>query len=313
MTAGRDDIGARIRTHRARKGLTQAALAAQVGVSAPTIRHWERGNAVRDIYLEPLARALGVSVSELAPDHPASPQAETGPREAVLQEGLLHVLEQGMRVAADANVVAREDVARRLAALATRIWGQPAAAPADIMTQAEAASTLGVSRQAVHRLVAEGRVKGYPNPERPDRAPMVSLAEVRALIRSRPASAAAEPVAADAAPQPSHPSGEAAMLNSDTQDDDTQAGVIPVSPDPTTPPEASGEVPADPPWFADQFVIEDLETSSAAFTGQQFRDRPKWEREVLVREHREAQRTGWRRLTPERRAELLEKWRRRHP
>ena len=86
-----------------------------------------------------------------------------------------------------------------------------------------------------------------------------------------------------------------------------------MSPHPTTPPDASSEVPADPPWFADEFLIEDWETTSAAFTGQQFRDRPKRERDLLVQEAREALRKAWRRQTPERRAELLEKWRRRHP
>jgi hypothetical protein len=89
--------------------------------------------------------------------------------------------------------------------------------------------------------------------------------------------------------------------------------VIPVPPDPTTPPEQPGESLADPPWFADEFLIEELETTSVAFTGQQFRDRPKRERELLVREHREALREAWRRMTPERRAERLEHWRRRHP
>lgn len=86
-----------------------------------------------------------------------------------------------------------------------------------------------------------------------------------------------------------------------------------MSPHPTTPPDASSEVPADPPWFADEFLIEDWETTSAAFTGQQFRDRPKRERDLLVREAREALRKAWRRMTSARRAELLEKWRRRHP
>ena len=82
-----------------------------------------------------------------------------------------------------------------------------------------------------------------------------------------------------------------------------------MSPDPTRPTDAAGEVPADPPWFADEFVIEDLVASAAAFPHQQFMDRPQWEREVLVREHRKALRVAWRRMTPERRAELLERWR----
>ena len=140
-----------------------------------------------------------------------------------------------------------------------------------------------------------------------------SLAEVRALVRSRPAPAAAQPVATDPAPQPSPSAAEAEILNSGTRDDDTQAGVIPVSPDPTTPPDASGEVPADPPWLADEFLIENWETTSAAFTGQQFRDRPKRQREFLIQETREALRELWRGETPERRAEQLEKWRRSHP
>ena len=58
--------GAAIKALRERKGLTQKQLAERVLVSDKAVSKWETGKGLPDIsLLEPLARALGVSVSEL--------------------------------------------------------------------------------------------------------------------------------------------------------------------------------------------------------------------------------------------------------
>lgn len=58
--------GAAIKNLRERKHFTQAALAALLGVSDKAISKWETGRGLPDITLvEPLAKALGVSVIEL--------------------------------------------------------------------------------------------------------------------------------------------------------------------------------------------------------------------------------------------------------
>lgn len=57
---------AAIKRLRQEKGLTQGALAEQIGVSCKAISKWETARGLPDItLLEPLAKALGVSVAEL--------------------------------------------------------------------------------------------------------------------------------------------------------------------------------------------------------------------------------------------------------
>lgn len=58
--------GATVRRLREEKGLTQAQLAEQIGVSGKAVSKWETAKGLPDITLiEPLAKALGVSVMEL--------------------------------------------------------------------------------------------------------------------------------------------------------------------------------------------------------------------------------------------------------
>lgn len=58
--------GAAIRRLREEKGLTQAELAQRIGVSGKAVSKWETARGLPDIALiEPLAGALGVSVTEL--------------------------------------------------------------------------------------------------------------------------------------------------------------------------------------------------------------------------------------------------------
>lgn len=70
-------IGTTILTARRAKGLTQEALAEQVGVSAAAVSKWETGASYPDItLLPPLARALGLTVDALLDFHPAPSNEE---------------------------------------------------------------------------------------------------------------------------------------------------------------------------------------------------------------------------------------------
>ena len=65
--------GAAIKHLRQTKGLTQAELGNQIGVSAKAVSKWETARGLPDITLiEPLAEALGVSVLELMAGAPLS-------------------------------------------------------------------------------------------------------------------------------------------------------------------------------------------------------------------------------------------------
>ena len=58
--------GTTVKRLREARGLTQGALAEQIGVSSKAVSKWETAKGLPDItLLEPLARALGVSVAEL--------------------------------------------------------------------------------------------------------------------------------------------------------------------------------------------------------------------------------------------------------
>ena len=63
--------GATIKALREAKKLTQAELAQQIGVSGKTVSKWENAKGLPDIsLLDPLAKALGVSVIELMKGEP---------------------------------------------------------------------------------------------------------------------------------------------------------------------------------------------------------------------------------------------------
>ena len=58
--------GMAIKTLREKRGMTQAELAAGIGVSSKTVSKWETAKGLPDItLLQPLAQALGISVIEL--------------------------------------------------------------------------------------------------------------------------------------------------------------------------------------------------------------------------------------------------------
>ena len=60
------EIGNQIKAHRQRRGITQEALAAHLGVTAQAVSKWERGSATPDIALLPaLSAYFGVTIDEL--------------------------------------------------------------------------------------------------------------------------------------------------------------------------------------------------------------------------------------------------------
>ena len=59
-------IGEVIRTYRKRKDMTQEEMARRLGVTAPAVNKWEKGNSLPDItLLAPIARLLDVSLDTL--------------------------------------------------------------------------------------------------------------------------------------------------------------------------------------------------------------------------------------------------------
>ena len=71
--------GAAIKRLREGKGLTQAELAGQIGVSDKAVSKWEIAKGLPDISLiEPLSKALGVSVMELLSGNAVSNRNRAG-------------------------------------------------------------------------------------------------------------------------------------------------------------------------------------------------------------------------------------------
>jgi hypothetical protein len=208
-------------------------------------------------------------------------------------EDILHVL-------ARTQAVAPREVAARLSDILEKLGAPPLAMPSDVMTQAGAAVTAGVSRQAVHRMVAEGRVKGYPNLDRADRAPMVSLAEVRAAIGARTHEKGAASEVDEAI---GHGTPAAHPLKPHPANADTTSGGSTLPVDPTGPvPPPDGEIP-DPPWLNEEAVRYDLIHYSAAASGEAFLDMPQSDQEALIEANMRALRETWRKWSPEQRAE----------
>ena len=58
--------GEKIRSLRVDHGLTARELATQIRVHPDSISLWEKGNRISDVYASRLARALGVTVPDIA-------------------------------------------------------------------------------------------------------------------------------------------------------------------------------------------------------------------------------------------------------
>ena len=60
------NIGTVIRTYRKEKNMTQEEMANRLGVTAPAVNKWEKGNSYPDItLLAPIARLLNISLDTL--------------------------------------------------------------------------------------------------------------------------------------------------------------------------------------------------------------------------------------------------------
>lgn len=69
------EFSERLKRLRKARGMTQQELADQLGVSNKSVSRWESGGGYPDVaLLEPLARALGVTVDELLSNTPAVPR-----------------------------------------------------------------------------------------------------------------------------------------------------------------------------------------------------------------------------------------------
>lgn len=59
-------VGAVIKKYRKNKGMTQEEMAVRLGVTAPAVNKWEKGNTLPDVaLLAPIARLLGITTDEL--------------------------------------------------------------------------------------------------------------------------------------------------------------------------------------------------------------------------------------------------------
>ena len=59
-------MGNVIKKYRKNKGMTQEEMASRLGVTAPAVNKWERGNTLPDVaLLAPIARLLGITTDEL--------------------------------------------------------------------------------------------------------------------------------------------------------------------------------------------------------------------------------------------------------
>lgn len=80
-------FGAFVAENRKAKGMTQAELARQIHVTDKAVSRWERGVGFPDIHsLEPLARALGLSVLELMKSEKLEESSSAADRDAELMK-----------------------------------------------------------------------------------------------------------------------------------------------------------------------------------------------------------------------------------
>ncbi len=108
-------IGRNVRTHRERRGLTQAELGGRIGVTFQQVQKYERGvNRVAASRLCLIAQALDVSVADLLDQplndaHPVAVMAFKEPRYDVTSDALKAVIDH-IGMGRQAEVVSDEKV-----------------------------------------------------------------------------------------------------------------------------------------------------------------------------------------------------------
>lgn len=79
-TKPRSPFGRKLVAARERAGLTQAQLAARLGVTQRAVAHWERtSTSLKPEQIEAMAEALKIGVGELICDKPKRQRGKTGP------------------------------------------------------------------------------------------------------------------------------------------------------------------------------------------------------------------------------------------
>lgn len=96
LTPSMSSLADTIRRHRRASGLSQAALAKRLGISAPSVAQWELGQTRPDLQRLPaLAQILGCTIDELiegAPDPLADRRAELAALANDADESTLNLL-----------------------------------------------------------------------------------------------------------------------------------------------------------------------------------------------------------------------------
>ena len=86
---------------RKQRGLTQAELAARIGVTDKAVSRWEPGKGFPDVsLLPPLAQALGTSVTELLAGEPLTAEEKAQRSDGALVEALRYAGSMGRKTAA---------------------------------------------------------------------------------------------------------------------------------------------------------------------------------------------------------------------
>ena len=144
---------------RKQKGLTQAELAARIGVTDKAVSRWETGKGFPDIsLLPPLAQALGTSVTELLAGEPMSVEERAEHSDSAALEALRYAGRMGRKTAAVLLAVAGCFLLLTPLFMAGRTWGLRLAGLA-LLALAAAARYVKLPRPDLGRLLSPGAAR----------------------------------------------------------------------------------------------------------------------------------------------------------
>ena len=144
---------------RKQKGLTQAELAARIGVTDKAVSRWETGKGFPDIsLLPPLAQALGTSVTELLAGEPMSVEERAEHSGQRRSGGLRYAGRMGRKTAAVLLAVAGCFLLLTPLFMAGRTWGLRLAGLA-LLALAAAARYVKLPRPDLGRLLSPGAAR----------------------------------------------------------------------------------------------------------------------------------------------------------